>query len=129
MAGTLDGDTFVRPKYFSFHIILFLLSVDILHSQNSKIVASRDLYRPSNRLTEVHNNYSAAPHVHHYSQFSNHTLVSYLHCGIRSDWRYLNCIRMTDVSKQSTKRLILPSSSLKIAPSHMAYQQDLLTPY
>ena len=65
----------MRPKYFSFRTILFLLSVDILRSQNTKIVAFRDLYRLSNRLTEVRNNYPAALNVHHYDQFSNHPLV------------------------------------------------------
>jgi len=110
MAGTFDWYTFVRPKYFSFHIILFLLSVDILHSQNTKIVAFTKLYRLSNRLTEVYNNYPAVPHVHHYDQFSNHPLV--ISTAVQRRTEGLNWIRMTDVSKLSTKRLILPSSSL-----------------
>jgi hypothetical protein len=76
MADTLDWYPFVRSKYFSFLVILFFLSVDILHSQNIKIIAFSDRYRLSKRLTEVHNNHPTAPSVHHYKQFSNHPLVT-----------------------------------------------------
>lgn len=108
MAGTLDWYTFVRPKCFSFHIILFLLSVDILHSQNTKIVAFRDLYRLSNRPTEVHNNYPAAPHVHHYDQFSNHPLVISTAAQGRTEGIWTEYARQTSANCPPKDSFFLP---------------------
>ena len=111
MAGTPDWCYFVRPKHFSFIVILFFLRVDLSHSQNTTIVALRDLYWLSTRLTEVHNNYPAAPSVHHYEQFSNRPLVISTTVQGRTEGNWTEYARQTSANCPPNG-LILPSSSL-----------------